>query len=60
MGKVWLRKKSVNLCDNEEHEHGVGAGVNTTLLSDNYSQYVSPNLPESKLWWFSLSMDKKR
>jgi hypothetical protein len=34
--KVWLRKKHVDLClsENEESEHVVGAGVNTTLLSD--------------------------
>jgi hypothetical protein len=31
--KVWLRKKPMDLCawESEEHEHGVGAGANTTL-----------------------------
>jgi len=35
-GQVWLRKKTMDLCtsESEEHDHGVGAGVNTTLLSD--------------------------
>ena len=40
-GKVWLQKKPMDLCacESEEHEHGVGAGVDTTLLSDiHYSQ----------------------
>ena len=34
--RVWLRKKTMDLCafESEEHEHGVGAGVNSTLLSD--------------------------
>ncbi len=34
--KVWLRKKTLNLCasGSEEDEHGVGPGVNTDLLSD--------------------------
>ena len=33
--KVWVRKKPMNLCacESEEHDHEVGAGVNTTLLS---------------------------
>jgi hypothetical protein len=34
--KVWLRRKTMELCacESEEHEHGVGAGVNITLMSD--------------------------
>ena len=34
--KVWLRKKPIDLCacESEEREHGVGAGANSTLLSD--------------------------
>ena len=34
--KVWLRENPMDLCacESEEHEHGVGAGVNSTLLSD--------------------------
>ncbi len=34
--KVWLRKKPIDLCacESEGHEHGVGAGANSTLLSD--------------------------
>jgi hypothetical protein len=34
--KVWLRKKIMDLCtfESEDHDHGVGAGANTTLLSD--------------------------
>ncbi len=34
--KVWLRKKTMDLCtfESEEHDHGVGTGVNTTLLSE--------------------------
>ena len=34
MTKVWLRKKTMDLCarEIEEHEHGVGAGVNTSLF----------------------------
>ena len=35
-GKVWLWKKTMDLCacESEEYEDGVGAGVNSTLLSD--------------------------
>ena len=35
-GKVWFRKKPMNLwvSENEEHGHGVGVCVNSTLLSD--------------------------
>ena len=34
--KVWLRKKPIDLCacESEGHEHGVGGGANSTLLSD--------------------------
>jgi hypothetical protein len=34
--KVWLRKKPMDLCacESEEREHGLGVGVNTTLMSD--------------------------
>jgi hypothetical protein len=34
--KAWLRKKPMDLCayESEEHADGVGAGANTTLLSD--------------------------
>ena len=34
--KVWLLKKPIDLCacEREEREDGVGAGVNSTLLSD--------------------------
>jgi hypothetical protein len=34
--KVWLRKKTMDLCvcESEEREHGVSAGVNATLMSD--------------------------
>jgi hypothetical protein len=39
--KVWLRKKTMDLCacESEEHEPGVGAGANTTLLSDTLFVY---------------------
>ena len=32
----WFRKKPMDLCgyESEDHEHGVGTGVNSTLLSD--------------------------
>ena len=32
----WFRKKPMDLCacEIEEHEHGVGDGVNSTLMSD--------------------------
>jgi hypothetical protein len=32
----WLRKKPMDLCacESEEDENGVGAGPNTTLMSD--------------------------
>jgi hypothetical protein len=34
--KVWLQKQPMDLCasESEDHEHGVGAGVNATLLSE--------------------------
>ena len=34
--KVWLQKNPMDLCacEREEREDGVGAGVNSTLLSD--------------------------
>jgi hypothetical protein len=33
---IWFRKNSMDLCtyEREEREHGVGPGVNTTLVSD--------------------------
>ncbi len=33
--KVWLRKKTMDLCacESDDHEHGVGTCVNTTLMS---------------------------
>ncbi len=36
-----LRKKTMNLCacDSEEREHGVGTGVNATILSENTSSH---------------------
>ncbi len=34
--KVWLRKKTMDLCacESEEHDHEVGAGVNAIIMSD--------------------------
>ena len=34
--KVWFRKKPIDLCvcEREGHEDGVGAGANSTLMSD--------------------------
>jgi hypothetical protein len=34
--KVWLRKKTVDLCacESEQREHGVGADVNAIVMSD--------------------------
>ena len=34
--KGWLKNKPMDLfvCESEEHEHGVGTGVDTTLLSN--------------------------
>jgi hypothetical protein len=41
-GKVWLRKKPMDLCacESEEREHGVGAGANTTLLSGSSGLFI--------------------
>jgi hypothetical protein len=40
--KVWLRKKSMDLCacESEEREYGVGAGANTTLLSGSSGLFI--------------------
>ena len=37
--KVWLRKKTMDLCacESEEHENEVGAGVNAIIMSDTLS-----------------------
>ncbi len=52
--KVWLRKKTLDLCasEREEDEHGVGPGANTDLLSDTLlsigvTEYASTR---SKVW----------
>jgi hypothetical protein len=43
--KIRLRKKPMNLCacDSEDREHGVGAGVNDTMLSDTLA-IISPRV----------------
>ena len=43
-------------CENEEHEHGVGTGVNTTLLSDTLK---SIGLTESAATRTKVLLQKK-
>ena len=46
----------MDLCvwESEEHERGVGAGVNATLPSETYSQQ---NLPEGQMKLFIIKQD---
>ena len=41
-GKVWSRKKTMDLCvrENEEDEDGVCVGVNTIIMSDVMSDVL--------------------
>ncbi len=57
VGRVWVGVCMLCACDTEEREHGVGAGVNGTMLSETLEVVGLTEAVRKPFWFRKIPMN---